>query len=202
MTRSDHLTRRGALAIGGASLAGLTVPHAAMSHTATARGALHHRRGSLPVGAIQDIIGAEGSVSAGVLGISIDRKDVGSVKGPKGVTFLPSFQISGDLTFQPLGGDLAFFNGDLALKASELNPVIDVINKSALTFQAMHQHFFDLAPMVWFIHFRGVGKPRTLAHAVRKVLGATSTPLPPEAARERHHGAGSRQAGQDPARLR
>lgn len=32
--------------------------------------------------------------------------------------------------------------------------------------------------MVWFIHFRGIGKPRTLAHAVRQVLNATATPLP------------------------
>lgn len=95
-----------------------------------------------------------------------------------GVTFPPSFEINGDLTFQPLGGDLAFFNGDLALKPSELNPVIDAINKHGLTFQAMHQHYFDLDPMVWFIHFRGIGKPRTLAHAVRQVLDATATPLP------------------------
>jgi hypothetical protein len=178
MTRSDHLTRRHALTLGGASLAGLAVPGLAAARTPHTTAVLHRRRGRLPVSAIQDILGAEGSVSAGVLGISIDRKDIGQVNGPMGVTFPSSFQITGDLTFQPLGGDLAFFNGDLALKASELNPVIDAITQHGLTFQAMHQHFFDLDPMVWFIHFRGVGKPRTLAHAVRQVLGATATALP------------------------
>jgi hypothetical protein len=42
----------------------------------------------------------------------------------------------------------------------------------------MHQHYFDLDPMVWFIHFRGAGEPLALARAVRKVLDATATPLP------------------------
>jgi hypothetical protein len=178
MPEPGPLTRRGALTLGGASLAGLAVPRAAIARPGSARAALHHRRGSLPVGAIQDIVGAEGSVSAGVLDITIDRKDIGPVKGPLGVTFPPSFEINGDLTFQPLGGDLAFFNGDLALKAAELNPVIDAIHKGGLTFQAMHQHYFDLDPMVWFVHFRGLGKPRTLAHGVRGVLAATASPLP------------------------
>jgi hypothetical protein len=95
-----------------------------------------------------------------------------------GVTFPPAFEINGDLTFQPLGRDLAFFNGDLALKPGELNAVIDAIHANGLVFQAMHQHYFDLDPMVWFIHFRGVGRPRTLARAVRKVVAATAAPLP------------------------
>jgi hypothetical protein len=179
MTSIDHLTRRRALALGGATLSGLALPQAAAARSAAAGAAkLHHRRGRLPVGGIQRILEAEGSVSAGVLGISIERPDIGPVQGPMGVTFPPAFEINGDLTFQPLGGGLAFFNGDLALKASELNPVIDAIHSGGLVFQAMHQHYFDLDPMVWFIHFRGIGHPGTLARAVRKVLAATSTPLP------------------------
>jgi protease I len=89
--------------------------------------ALRHRRGSLPVDAIEQILGARGSVSAGVLSVSLDRTDIGPVKGALGVTFPPAFEIGGGLTFQPLGADLAFFNGDLALKPGELNPVIDAI---------------------------------------------------------------------------
>jgi Domain of Unknown Function (DUF1259) len=42
----------------------------------------------------------------------------------------------------------------------------------------MHQHYFDLRPMWWFIHFRGVGKPLELAGAVRNGLRVTATPLP------------------------
>ena len=144
----------------------------------TTAATLRHRRGSLPVDAIKQILGARGSVSAGVLSVSLDRTDIGPVKGPLGVTFPPAFEISGDLTFQPLGADVTFFNGGLALKPRELNPVIDAIQSGGLVFSSDAQHYFDLDPMVWFIHLRGIGRPHTLAKASRRVLAATATPLP------------------------
>ena len=139
-------------------------------------------------------------MTAGVLSMSVERKDIGDVTGPKNVTFKPSFEIQGDLTFQPLSNNLAFFNGDLALKPSELNPVIDAILANGLRFQAMHEHYFDLDPMVWFVHFRAVGEPLRLARAVRNVLAATSTPLP-EGAVNSQDAAEPWQARQDAARL-
>jgi hypothetical protein len=42
----------------------------------------------------------------------------------------------------------------------------------------MHQHYFDLRPMFWFIHMRGVGDPIGLARAMHNVLSVTSTPFP------------------------
>lgn len=170
------ITRRRALAMGG-GLAGALVAVPGAS-AAPARRRLRHQHGTLPAEGIQAIIEAEGTVEEGVLGISVDRDDIGDVTGPGGVPFKPSFQIHGDLTFQPLGRRLAFLNADLALKPSELNPVIDALLAHGLVVQAEHQHFFDLDPMVWFIHFRGVGAPLALARAVRAVLRATSTPLP------------------------
>jgi hypothetical protein len=96
-----------------------------------------------------------------------------------GVEFSGSFEINGDLYFQPLrGGKLAFFNGDVPLKPNELNPFIDALLANGLTFQAMHQHYFDLTPMYWFIHFRGVAAPLTLAKAVNGALDATAIPFP------------------------
>src|ERR1700710_1191946 len=56
-----------------------------------------------------------------------------------------------------LSEGLAHFSiGDVPLKPQELNPFIDALLANDLTFQAMHQHYFDLRPMYWFIHFRGV----------------------------------------------
>jgi hypothetical protein len=176
--RLPHVTRRQALVLGSGAAGAMLVPQAATATQRIARGAVLRQHGKLPAQHIQDVIGAEGSVSGGVLGIGINRTDIGNVKGPGGVTFTPSFEISGDLTFQPLGSQSAFFNGDLALKASELNSVVDAILANGLVFQAMHQHYFDLDPMVWFIHFRGQGHPLKLAAAVRRVLNVTSTPLP------------------------
>jgi hypothetical protein len=169
-------TRRRALAIGGAATGGLLAAGSGASLVGAS--SVRKRHGRIPSAAIQQIIGAEGSVSGGVLGIGIARADIGTVRGPLDVRFPPSFEIGGDLTFQPLGAHRAFFNGDLALKASELNPVVDAILANGLVLQAMHQHYFDLDPMVWFVHFRGEAEPLTLARRVRRVLDVTATPLP------------------------
>jgi hypothetical protein len=174
MSSDLRLTRRRALAGGAGVLGALLLSEA----PAGAGSGPHKQRGHLPAAAIQSIVGIEGTVSSGVLGMSPERKDIGSVRGPQGVHFLPSFELNGDLYFQPLGPDLAFFNGDIPLKATELNPVIDAIDANGLVFQAMHQHYFDLDPMVWFIHFRGLGNPLAIARAVRRVLDVTATPLP------------------------
>jgi hypothetical protein len=117
-------------------------------------------------------------VTSGVLSIDIEREDIGDVAGPLGVTFTPAFEINGTLTFQPLGYGRAFFNGDIALKPEETNPVIDAIVANGLIFQAFHQHYIETTPNVWFIHFRGEGDALALARAVHNVLKATATPLP------------------------
>jgi hypothetical protein len=67
---------------------------------------------------------------------------------------------------------------DVPLKPNELNPFIDALLANGLTFQAMHQHYFDLQPMYWFIHFRGVAAPLALAKAVKGALDATAIPFP------------------------
>ncbi len=95
-----------------------------------------------------------------------------------GVTFTPSFEIDGTLTFQPLGHRLAFFNGDLPLRGHETNRFIDAIIANGLTFQAFHMHYIEMDPQIWFIHWRGVGEPLRLAKAVHNTLKATGTPLP------------------------
>lgn len=136
------------------------------------------QHGHLPVAKIQRILQAEGTVSQGVLGIDIDRDDIGDVAGPLGVTFTPAFELNGTLTFQPLGDDYAFFNGDLALKPDECNPFIDAILANGLIFQAFHQHYIETHPNVWFIHWRGEGDPLQLARAVKNVVDVTSTPFP------------------------
>jgi Domain of Unknown Function (DUF1259) len=175
------ISRRRALALGGGVAAGGVLSVATpLTATAAARDHHHHhgQRGTLPADQIQQIVQAQGTVTNGVLGIDIEREDIGDVAGPIGVTFTPAFEINGTLTFQPLGHGNAFFNGDLALKPDETNGVIDTIIANGLTFQAFHQHYIETSPNVWFIHFRGEGDPLELARAVHNVLTATATPLP------------------------
>jgi hypothetical protein len=176
---ASHITRRRALAwSGGAAVGGLLagIPASASAKTTSKRVLKQH--GKLPAAEIQKIIQAQGSVTDGVLSIDIARDDIGDVKGPLGVTFNGSFEIDGTLTFEPLGGDLAFFNGDLPLRPAETNRFIDAVIANGLTFQAFHQHYIEMSPQVWFIHWRGVGAPLKLAQAVHNTLKATGTPLP------------------------
>jgi hypothetical protein len=163
---------------GGLATGGLLAAASPAIATAGEATTVKVQHGKLPVAKIQRILQAEGTVSQGVLGIEISRDDIGEVAGPLGVTFTPAFELSGTLTFQPLGNEYAFFNGDLALKPDECNPFIDAIISSGLTFQAFHQHYIETQPNVWFIHWRGQGDPLHLARSVKTVLDVTSTPFP------------------------
>jgi hypothetical protein len=115
------ITRRRVLGLGGgvaaASLISAVGPVPAYAAADSAR-ALLTQKGKLPSQRIQEIVQAQGSVTKGVLNIDLQRSDIGEVQGPLGVVFAPSFEIDGTLTFQPLGTDLAFLNGDLPVLAS------------------------------------------------------------------------------------
>ncbi|MEV0661011.1 DUF1259 domain-containing protein [Actinomadura luteofluorescens] len=186
---SSETTRRrvlGRLCGAAALLAGLvTTGVAAPGGTATASapdpatsqtGAGTER---LPVKAIEKILQADGHVSkSGVLEVDIDRKDIHVIGGDPPVRFKDGFQLQHELFFQSLGRGKAILNGDLALRPQEIQPVIDAFIAHGLTFQAQHQHLYDMRPMVWFVHFRAIGDPIRLAGAARAVIGKTSTPLP------------------------
>jgi hypothetical protein len=171
-----RLSRRRALALGGGVVGGAILGGPVTSPAARARPLA--KGGKLPVSKIEQIVGVEGSVSGGILDIAVSRDDLGHVSGPLGVTFTPEFELDGDLVFQPLRGGQAFLNGDLALLPGEIQPVIDALIANGLVFQAFHQHLYDLDPMVWFIHLRGLGDPLALARACRAALDVTATPLP------------------------
>ncbi|MDQ6818718.1 MAG: DUF1259 domain-containing protein, partial [Actinomycetota bacterium] len=180
------VSRRQALALGGGVAGGVLVTSSGVGLARRRDAGLDkgHARvlsqgGSLPVDQMERILDAKADVSSGLVHFSIDRDDAGTVRGPQGVPFSGSFEINGDLYFQPLkDGRLAFFNGDIALRPEELNPVIDAVIANGLVFQAMHQHYFDLRPMWWFIHMRGLGDPLALARSMHNVLAVTSTPFP------------------------
>ncbi len=179
---SAPVSRRRALAIGGGLATG-SVLAGGTSLTGAAMAAKRHghlltKKGNVPVKEIERIVAAQGSVTDGVLGIGISRDDIGDVRGPLGVKFTGGFQIDGMLTFQPLGRNLAFLNGDLPLRPAETQRFIDALLGNGLIFQAFHQHFIETNPSVWFMHFRGLGHPLQLAQAVRNAMKATGIKLP------------------------
>ena len=155
----------------------------------------------LPVAQIEAAVQAKGEVSDHVLAIEIDRDDIGN-RHIHGVVVTPSFQLNGSLTFQPLAKGRALFNGDLALKPNEVVPFIDALLANHLVFQAEHQHFYDLTPPVWFIHFRAIGDPLTIARAVHAALRIDVGAPSAGAAREAAYTVRRRAARADPGRAR
>jgi hypothetical protein len=172
--------RRRTLVTGGTLLAGLIGRQALAGQAATSQAPSNsvRARDTLPVREMEMILRSQGTVREGVLSIEQDRNDLDNVVGPGGIPWEPSFQIQNELHFQAIGSGRAIFNGELALLDQETNPVIDRIVANGLVFQAFHQHFFDLKPQLWHIHFRGTGAPLDLARAVANVVAATGTPLP------------------------
>jgi hypothetical protein len=132
---------------------------------------------SLPVSRIEQALQAKGTVAEGVLAIGIDRDDMGD-HAIHDVVVKPPFEINGSLTFQPLPGGRALFNGDMPLRASEVDRFIDALLANHLVFQAEHQHFYDLTGPVWFVHFRALGDPIAIAREVHAAIRTTSVHLP------------------------
>jgi len=176
------LSRRRVLVLGSSLAAGLVVNE--VSAAGDSRMAPASASGKLPVKQMEEILQTDGQLTDGVLAISQDRKDL-HVVGPGDIPFKPAWQVNHEFAFQSIGVDRAVISGELSLLSKEANPVIDQLIKQGLTFQAFHQHFFDLSPQLFHIHFRGIGKPLDLARAVAAVVGATGTPLPQKAQADR-----------------
>jgi hypothetical protein len=164
------LDRRRVLMVGAGLAAGL----ASLRHPGAALA--EQEASGLPVKRIEEILQTEGHVSDGVLSLGLNRDDL-TVTGA-GIPFKPAWQLNHEFAMQSIGKGKAILTGELTLLGREANPVIDQLVKQGLKFQALHQHFLDLSPQVFHIHFRGIGEPVALAHAVAAVVGATGTPLP------------------------
>lgn len=139
----------------------------------------------LPVQQMEKIIGAHAKPVHGLSHFTLARKDLKNVTGPTGpnlrgkrIPFRPAWALSGDFFFQDLGNNRAIFNADFPFRPQEVDRAIDAMLHHGLEFQALHQHFMDLHPSVFFMHFRGVGHPVALAHGIAAVLATTPTPRP------------------------
>lgn len=183
--QNTSISRRQALTLGGSVAGGLIASSsllfspelaAASSKVAAWSG------GSLPVKQIEEIMQAPGMVTDGVLDIHIERKDLNVIQRIPGdgvIPFKPAWENNGDFFFQSLGNGQAILNGDFGgLLPTEIDPFIDKLLEGGLVFQALHQHFYDLDPQVYFIHFRGIGDPLQLARAAIAAVKVTGTPLP------------------------
>jgi hypothetical protein len=187
MSKLDlSISRRRALQLGGSVAGGLMAASssllAAPKMVAASSRMAAASVGSLPVKEIEQIMQAPGMVVDGVLDIQIERKDLHvtmRIPNDGEVPFKPEWENNGDFFFQPLGDGRVIFNGDFGgLLPNEIDPFIDKLLEGCLIFLALHQHFYDLFPQVYFIHMRAIGDPIQIAEALIAAVKVTPTPLP------------------------
>ena len=132
--------------------------------------------GELDAAAIGEIVGAEpSSKDGGVVKVSIAREGAmggASFGGSMGLTTWAAFT----------GSDaLASVDGDFAMTAGEVQPVLRALRDAGIHVVALHNHMIGEEPAYYFTHFWGKGPAEELARGFRSALDA-----------QRRAGAGSR----------
>jgi len=117
--------------------------------------------------AIARIVGHEGEQTGDVYKITVGRddlnvKDMGAVINAR----------MGLNTWAAFVGtpDKAAIAGDVAMRASEVTPVLKALRDNKLDVVAIHHHMTDTQPAVFFLHYWGTGSAETLAKGFRAAL--------------------------------
>ena len=68
--------------------------------------------------------------------------------------------------------ELAAIDGDLAMTASEVQPVLRALRRASIHVVALHNHMIGEEPAYYFTHFWGKGPATELARGFRSALDA------------------------------
>jgi len=118
---------------------------------------------------IERITGLSASVNpGGVVKVSMGRQSA-----MHGATFSGSMGLTTWAAFS--GSDeLAAIDGDFAMTADEVQPVLRAMRKSGLHVVALHNHMVGEKPAYYFVHFWATGPVDKLAASFKAVLDAQS----------------------------
>jgi hypothetical protein len=124
---------------------------------------------NLDVSALEAIIKQQSQAVDGVLEFSIDRTDRFTLDGH---VFPPAMGPAHELHFQGLGGHRAIAVAEFALLADEVPLAIAELRAhgAGVEIEAVHNHWLEEAPRLFFVHVTGVGNELDLARTFRAVL--------------------------------
>jgi Domain of Unknown Function (DUF1259) len=124
------------------------------------------KEGKIDAGAIEKALGHKSESQGGVVKVTISREgkmhDV-AVAGSMGVTTWAAFSGS---------DDLAAVDGDFAMTAEEVQPVLRALCKAGIHVVALHNHMIGEEPALYFTHFSGKGPAADLAKGLGAALDA------------------------------
>jgi hypothetical protein len=134
------------------------------------------KAGTVTAGPIEKVLGEKAESQDGVVKVTIGRDiTMHGVKAGKsmGVTTWAAF--SG-------ADDLAAVDGDFAMTADEVQPVLRALRKADIHIVALHNHMVGEQPALYFTHFWGKGPAEKLAEGFKSALDAQK-----EAAKGKDH---------------
>ncbi len=125
-------------------------------------------KSSITPSPIEEILGVKGQAQGGMYKVSIGReaKAHGQPVGNQmGVNTWAAFAGS---------DDNAVVDGDFAMLADELRPVLRALRGAGINIVAIHNHMTHEEPTYYFLHYWGKGKAADLARAVKSALSVQS----------------------------
>ena len=113
---------------------------------------------------LEKILDAEGSLNGQVLKFTFGRS-----ARMHGVEFGASMGLS---TWAAFSGNekQAVVDGDFAMTADEIQPVMRALRQAVIHIVALHNHMTGETPSYYFLHYWGKGQPEDLAKAIRAAL--------------------------------
>lgn len=127
---------------------------------------------------VEQAIGRAGFVQPGdVYKVTFPRSDLTVTLN--GVTIKPALALGSWAAFKDIGGGHVLTMGDLVLLDSEVNPVMDALQKGGIEQSALHNHLLGESPDVMYVHFMGHGDAAKLAGTLHDALLLTRTPMGP-----------------------
>lgn len=114
--------------------------------------------------ALESVLGQEGSLSGSVLKFTFAR-----TAEMHGTEFGASVGLS---TWAAFSGnrDHAVVDGDFAMTADEVQPVMRALRDAGIHIVALHNHMIGESPGYYFLHYWGNGNPKQLARGIRTAL--------------------------------
>jgi len=147
--------------------AGLALSQTPFAATAAPAAAQPPATLDLDTAAIDNALGAKGSVNGGVYQFSIPRAESISEDG---MAVPPSMGTAIAINFQPTGTGKAAITGDFVLLGKEVNPVLKALRNNGIEVTALHSHMIDDSPHLFFMHFWANDDVTKLTRGLRAAL--------------------------------
>jgi len=120
--------------------------------------------GDYDVAALEKILDAKAERNGDVLKFTFGRN-----ASMHGLDFGASMGLSTWIAFSG-NREQVVVDGDFAMTADEVQPVLRQLRKAGIHIVALHNHMMGEAPAYYFVHYWGKGNPETLARGLQAAL--------------------------------